>query len=413
MDRRGPSLNALAGRAMPDRSQLGGPALTLVAEQSRVELPDSHVSTFLYVAAGARDLPTFASLITELGNRSVRNTVLHAGERSYAVHLEDAADLLPADSASMTLGAAAGSRGARTAHMLSACDLLLETERPTLVVVSGASDASFACAVAAAKRGIPVASVGAGLRSSDWSSPDEINRVLVDRLADTLLTADLEAGQTLQAEGVPETRTYVVGSTLVDPLRRWGRRARARAAWERFGATPGRYVLASFHGSAIFEDGTRRRALARALVDLGANVPLVVALETDMPAGGAAAGLRDALAAAGVPFVIAPSYLDALSLEAGAGAIVTDSGPVQDEATALGIACFTLDRASERAVSLTQGTNTLVGDQPADLAAVRPGAWTPATPCAVPLWDGRAGERAAEALAVNYTLQCAPVVLPG
>lgn len=297
---------------------------------------------------------------------------------------------------STKLEATASTPAARTASVVEAFDALIEATGADLVVVSGDSDAALACALVAAKREVAVARLEAGLRSWDWSTPREVNRVVTDRLADTLFTHGAEAGSILRAEGVPDGRIHSVGSTAVDALRRCEATARRRAAWRAFDVEPHEYVLASLHLEETVGDPQRLGEIVEGLEPLVEQGPVLLALhpasvDAELPPLGE------------IRPVPALGYLDFLSLQLGAGAVVTDSGGVQEETTALGVACFTLRTATERSVTLTHGTNTLLGDDPADLVAVRP-ARRPPTPCAIPLWDGHAGQRTATTLLAHYTL---------
>jgi UDP-N-acetylglucosamine 2-epimerase (non-hydrolysing) len=250
--------------------------------------------------------------------------------------------------------------------------------------------------------GIPVARVEAGLREHDWSAPEEVNRVLLDRLADTLFAPTQQALDTLRGEGVDSARAQFAGSTAVDSLRRAERTARGREAWRRFGLERGGYVLVTLHRPANVDDDERLARIVEALAALALEVPVVFPLHPRTRRRLEPMGDAHRLLAAGVLCGPPLAYLDFLSLQSGAGAVVTDSGTVQEESSALGLRCFTLRSTTERAVTLTHGTNALL-DDPRDLAEVRPSAAGP-TPAAIPLWDGRAGERIAAALVANYAL---------
>jgi UDP-N-acetylglucosamine 2-epimerase (non-hydrolysing) len=250
---------------------------------------------------------------------------------------------------------------------------------------------------------VPVARLGAGLREHDWRVPEEVNRVLMDTLADALLAPTHEAAATLLAAGAGAGSVHVTGSTAIDSLRRWERRAAERAAWERFGLDRGSYVLVTLHRPANVDDDERLARIVEALAELAHAVPVVFPLHPRTRSRLKPMGDAHRLLAAGVLCGPPLGYLDFLSLQAGAGAIVTDSGTVQEESSALGVRCYTLRASTERTITLTHGTNALLGDDPRDIAEVRPSAGPP-TPSAIPLWDGRAGERAAEALTANYAL---------
>ncbi len=291
----------------------------------------------------------------------------------------------------------------QTASTVIAFERVLEEAAPELVVVAGDSDAALECALVAAKHQVAVANVEAGLRSWDWSTPEEINRVVTDRLSDTLFTNGAEAAAILRAEGVPEGRIHTTGSTAVDTLRRCEPLARKRAAWRTYGVREHEYVLVTLHHRANIGEGTRLAAVIDGIAALSDRSPVVFPLHPLTEQLLERHGLRDVLDAQGVHCLPTVGYLDFLSLELGAGAIITDSNGVQGEATALGVACFTLRPSTAHSLTLTHGTNALLGEDPSNIAAVHP-LRRPPTPCAIPLWDGRAGERVAAALLANYAL---------
>jgi UDP-N-acetylglucosamine 2-epimerase (non-hydrolysing) len=295
-----------------------------------------------------------------------------------------------------------GTPAERTAHMLMAFERVVLEEGADVAVVTGDGDEALACALAAVKAGVLVARLGAGLRARDWSAPGEVNRVLTDRLGDTLLTDCAEAEDNLRAEGIAETRIHPVGNIVVDALRRCQPLARVRAAWRMLGLNEGEYVLVLLETWCDRRRDDRLEDLADALATMSRHAPVVLPLTLTQQAQLAVGAVR--AMGGGVIVVQRPGFLDVLSLELGAGAIVTDAGAVQDEASALEIPCFTLGDCTERTATLTHGTNVLLGDDPAGLAEVR---WydRPAVATAIPLWDGHAAERAADVLVTNYALR--------
>jgi UDP-N-acetylglucosamine 2-epimerase (non-hydrolysing) len=283
--------------------------------------------------------------------------------------------------------------------------LMIELD-PGLVLVTGAGAGTLACALAAAKAGIPVAALEAGLRSGDWRAPEEIDRVLIDRVADLLLVGSSEARDRLVAEGVNEEAIHTIGSTLIDALRRCVADIRACRAWEVHDVPENGYVLVVLRRAETMSEPARLARLADALTSLAAHAPVVAAVDRGVRDRLAADGVLDRMRRAGVRCLGSIDYLTALSLESAAGAIVTDSGSVEEEASAFGVDCYSLRAATERTVTLTGGTNRLLGEDPAEIAGVRP-SQRPPTPAAIPLWDGHAAERVADALLANYALRAA------
>ena len=221
--------------------------------------------------------------------------------------------------------------------------------------------------------------------------PEEVNRIVADRFADHLLIHSDEAIENLRAEGIADERMHFVGNTMIDSLVAVEDRFRGLAACSGLGVEPGGYLLVTLHRPALV-DGPLLHDAMRHLATVAETLPVVFPVHprTRKMLGGSAD-------AAGVRLVDPVGYLDFLSLQSGAGAIVTDSGTVQEEASALGVRCYTLRSSTERTITLTHGTNALLGDDPRDLVDVRPSAGAP-TPCAIPLWDGHAADRAAAAV---------------
>jgi UDP-N-acetylglucosamine 2-epimerase (non-hydrolysing) len=342
--------------------------------------------------------PVHAALARE---PSVRQVVVHTGQHTdAALTTEIFADVaLPAPD--HLLRAGSGSAGAQTASAIAAAEPLLAELTPSVLVVAGAANSTLGVVLAAAKLGIPVARLEAGLREGDFSLGDEINRILLDTTADTLFAPTERAAARLLADGAG-ARVHVVGSTAVDSLRRAARTAEGLEAWRRFGARPGRYVLVTLHRPANVDDDERLARIVEALAALARRVPVIFPLHPRTRARLQPMGDAHRLLAAGVLCGPPLRYLDFLSLQTGAGAVITDSGTVQEETSALGVPCYTVREATEREITLTHGTNVLLGD-PRDIADVRPHAGAP-VPRAIPLWDGRAAERVARELVANYAL---------
>jgi UDP-N-acetylglucosamine 2-epimerase (non-hydrolysing) len=292
------------------------------------------------------------------------------------------------------LGVGSGTHGAQTARALEAFERVLLDEEPDLVCVGGDVNSTLAVALAAAKLGIPVAHVESGLRSRDWTMPEEINRVLTDRLSDLLFIHSPEAATNLVAEGIDERRIHFVGNTMIDSLRRFEPSAEDRRPWEALSVRRGEYVLVTLHRPSNVDESNQLRRVVAALAALAADAPVLFPVHPRTAERLRTERLLFGLESAGVRAMEPIGYLDFLGLEIGAGAIVTDSGGVQEEASALGVPCFTLRPNTERPITITQGTNTLLGEDPAPIADIRP-AELERRPIHVEGWDGHAGERAA------------------
>jgi UDP-N-acetylglucosamine 2-epimerase (non-hydrolysing) len=370
------------------RSALGPRLVSVPASPSH----DDEPATIVLAAGDRWQLLRLAPIIAALNKRAVfRPFVVDLGTVGV---LEP--EIEPAPPVTDGTVAMAGSTFAhRTAAAIVGFERIVQEQSPTLVVVVDGGEDALACALAASGMQVPVAHVEAGLRTWDWSQPAEVSRVLTDRISDLLLTQSAGAAENLLGEGIDAARVHTVGSTLIDVVRRCERRARDREAWRARGAHEREYVLAVLRRPD--------RAILEGVAALGRRTTTILALDAITREEIEADGTAMLLEAAGVDYLPAFGYLDLLSLEVGAGAIVTNAGPVQEEASALGVACFTIGSTTERLVTLTHGTNTLLGDDPGDIAGVQPSPWSP-TPCAIPFWDGRAGERMADLLAMNYAL---------
>lgn len=357
------------------------------------------MSTVVFAVGARPNFVKMAPVIEAVGRRGLfRQLVVHTGqhydERMSAEILDDLAFPKP----DRFLGIGSGSHAEQTGFTLIAFERVLLEERPDLVVVSGDVNATLACSLAASKLGVPVAHVESGLRSNDWSMPEEQNRVLTDRLSELLFTHSPEANENLVAEGIAEEKIHYVGNTMIDTLRRLERDARARRGWERLGAEENDYALVTLHRPSNVDQEERLRAVVAALAELGRHTKVLFPIHPRTRARLAGGDGLERLERAGVVCLEPLGYLDFLSLESGAGMIVTDSGGLQEEAAALGVRCYTLRPNTERPITILQGTNTLIGDDPAAIASLRPSGEPPA-PCAIPLWDGHAAERVADVIA--------------
>lgn len=286
------------------------------------------------------------------------------------------------------LGVGSGSHAQQTARIMTAFERVCLEHQPDLVVVGGDVNSTLACALAAAKLSIPVAHVESGLRSFDRTMPEEINRVLTDHIAELLFTTEASAHDNLAREGIAAEKIHFVGNTMIDSLRAHLESALALTPWRRFDLQPGEYGLVTFHRPSNVDVPEARQELASALAEIASKLPLVFPVHPRTLAQ--SNGLWESIV--GLRITEPLGYLDFLGLMARAKVVITDSGGVQEETTALGVACVTVRPNTERPVTVTQGTNRLVKtERRAIVEAVsapleRPGV--------VPdLWDGQAAPR--------------------
>jgi UDP-N-acetylglucosamine 2-epimerase (non-hydrolysing) len=259
--------------------------------------------------------------------------------------------------------------------------------RPDLVIVAGDVNSTLAGAVAASKCAIPVCHIESGLRSGDWSMPEERNRVITDHLSTLLLTHSDDADKNLVAEAL-SARISFVGNTMIDTLRANEDAALELEAWREFGLEPGGYVLVTLHRPRLVDDPDLLARTIAALDNVAESLPVIFPVHPRTRKN--LDGSTRVLLTEPLP------YRQFLSLEAKAAAVVTDSGGIQEETTVLRIPCFTLRENTERPITIELGTNTLLGLEPERLRELPTLLAEPKHGQIPPLWDGHAGERAAE-----------------
>lgn len=290
------------------------------------------------------------------------------------------------------LGVGSGSHAEQTARVMIGFEAFLALNSPDVVVVVGDVNSTMACAIVTAKAGPLVAHVEAGLRSRDWAMPEEINRVVTDRLSDYLFAPSPDAAENLRAEGCRDDQVHVVGNVMVDTLLANIERARERPVLEHLGLEPGKFGLVTLHRPANVDDPVVLEALLGALATLARDVPLVFPVHPR-------ARPRVEAAAASLRLTEPLGYLDFIALEAAAALVLTDSGGVQEESTVLGVPCLTLRENTERPITVTEGTNRVVGRDPERIVAEGRRVLREEVPARRPaLWDGKAGARIADVL---------------
>jgi UDP-N-acetylglucosamine 2-epimerase (non-hydrolysing) len=303
------------------------------------------------------------------------------------------------------LGVGPGTHAEQTAKVLIGVERALLDHLPQLVVVAGDVNSTLAAALAASKLQIPVAHIEAGLRSFDETMPEEANRRLTDHLSQILLAHSTSAVLNLEKEGIDPSRIQLVGNTMIDSLLRHLPAAIARKRWSDLGLEPKGYGLVTLHRPALVDDLDLLRRTVQALVDLASWVRLIFPVHPRTDARLTAAGLdAERLRQLGLKLCPPLSYLDFVALGAKAAFVLTDSGGVQEEASVLGVRCFTLRDTTERPVTVELGTNKVLGADPARIREIPQLLRDDRPSREIPLWDGQAGARAACAIA--EFLQC-------
>jgi UDP-N-acetylglucosamine 2-epimerase (non-hydrolysing) len=336
-----------------------------------------------------------------LGHDGVTVRVLHTGQHYDPALSEVLLDQLGMPAPDENLHVGSGTHAEQTAGVIVGVEKAIERNRPGALIVAGDVNSTFASALAAVKLGIPIVHVESGLRSRDWTMPEEVNRVLTDRISDLLLCTSADAVENLGQEGVAGDRVLLVGNTMIDSLRRLVAAAEAKGTLGDFGLRRRHFALVTLHRPALVDDEAHLQAVLAVLDDLADEMPVLLPVhprvrERVHRLRGAAPGFK----------VVDPlGYLEFLALESAARLVITDSGGVQEETSALGVPCLTYRTTTERPVTLSLGTNRLVGADPRALRAAcaeelsLDRAYEPAV---IPLWDGHAGERAAAAIVERF-----------
>jgi UDP-N-acetylglucosamine 2-epimerase (non-hydrolysing) len=305
------------------------------------------------------------------------------------------------------LGVGSGSHAQQTALVMTSFEPVLERERPDWVVVVGDVNSTLACALVAVKLGIRVAHVEAGLRSRDRTMPEEINRILTDQLADLLLTPSQDADRNLLAEGIPRERIRFVGNIMIDSLFANLKRAETSRAREELNVAGADYAVVTLHRpSNVDERDTFNRILC-ALEEITTRLPIIFPVHPRTRLALREFGLEARVERNPALRLVEPlGYLDFLRLYSGASLVLTDSGGIQEETTALGIPCLTLRENTERPVTVELGTNKIVGTATERITRAAFEALDEQSPHAAhraptrlpPLWDGHTAPRILDAL---------------
>jgi UDP-N-acetylglucosamine 2-epimerase (non-hydrolysing) len=358
------------------------------------------------VVAGAR--PNFmkiAPVLVELERASHAAVLVHTGQHYDASMSQAFFDDLGIRAPDHFLGVGGGSHAVQTARIMERFEPVLLEERPDWVLVPGDVNSTLAAALVTVKLRaelrVRLVHLEAGLRSGDWRMPEEVNRVLTDRCADLLLTPSRDAHAHLRAEGIADDRVHFVGNVMIDTLLNRLEAARALDMARRLGVKRGAYVAATLHRPSNVDSEPALRVCLEALAAISERMPVVLPLHPRTRQKVAEFGLTplaDRLVTA-EPL----GYTEMLSLTDGAAVVVTDSGGLQEETTALGVPCVTLREQTERPVTVTEGTNRLApwplsvaGVERACQQALDRGRRT--GPCTIEGWDGRAAERSVRAL---------------
>jgi UDP-N-acetylglucosamine 2-epimerase (non-hydrolysing) len=357
----------------------------------------------LLLVVGAR--PNFmkiAPIVRELGRFPDRfaPTLVHTGQHYDAAMSEVFFTELGLPRPDVDLGVGSGSHAQQTAAIMAAFEPVVLEKSPDMVLVVGDVNSTIACALVAAKLGVRVAHVEAGLRSFDRTMPEEINRVLTDQISDLLFITESSAAENLRREGVPADRVHFTGNVMIDTLLAHAAEARRREVASRYGVGPRSYAVLTLHRpSNVDQDGTFS-GLMGALSEIGRELPIFFPVHPRTRPALQRSPLAAQMIEAGALRLLEPlGYLDFLGLVTESAVVLTDSGGIQEETTVLGVPCVTLRTSTERPVTIASGTNILAGTDPRRIVEAFRTARARSGETRTPqYWDGRAAERIVEIL---------------
>jgi UDP-N-acetylglucosamine 2-epimerase (non-hydrolysing) len=344
----------------------------------------------LHVVGARPNLMKVAPVLSALKHYSnIKQSLVHTGQH-YDTNMSDVFfQQLEIPAPDVNLGVGSGSHARQTAEIMTRFEPIVLERKPDMVLVYGDVNSTVAAALVCSKLLIQVGHVEAGLRSRDRAMPEEINRLVTDQLADILFTPSSDGDENLAREGVPSSKVHMVGNVMIDSLVR----LLPAAIKKDLNGLPNRYVLVTLHRPANVDDDRTLKSILECLLDLNSQLKVVFPVHprtrqriADFGIDVAQLDLREPL-----------PYIEFLALQRRATAVVTDSGGIQEETTYLKVPCLTLRSNTERPVTVSQGTNTLVGQNRdalrTELSKILDGKQKQGS--IPPLWDGRAGERIA------------------
>jgi UDP-N-acetylglucosamine 2-epimerase (non-hydrolysing) len=348
----------------------------------------------IFHIVGAR--PNFmkvAPVLHALGQRkNVAQTLVHTGQH-YDVNMSDVFfQQLGIPAPDVNLAAGSGTHAKQTAEIMMRLEPVVVERKPDIVLVYGDVNSTVATALVCAKLGVRIGHVEAGLRSGDRTMPEEINRLVTDQLAELLFTPSGDGDENLRREGIPAGKIFRVGNVMIDSLVRLLPLARKK----KIEGLPERYALVTLHRPANVDDGAALKGILESLLEVNRDLAVVFPAHPRTRKRIDDFGLN-----AGQLRVFDPlPYVDFLGLQSRATVVITDSGGIQEETTFLGVPCLTVRENTERPITVSMGTNVLVGRDAeklrVELSRVLAGNAKKGT--VPPLWDGCTGERIADIL---------------
>ena len=354
------------------------------------------MSHILHVVGARPNFMKVAPVLRALNERSgVRQTLVHTGQH-YDVNMSEVFFReLAISEPDVNLSVGAGSHASQTAEIMIRFEPVVLNYRPDMVLVYGDVNSTVAAALVCVKLRIPVAHVEAGLRSFDRAMPEEINRLVTDQLADLLFTPSEDGDLNLQKEGVGPGKIHRVGNVMIDSLSRFLPAARQ----SKNKGLPERYALVTLHRPSNVDESRVLKGILSSLLEISQQLAIVFPVHPRTRQRIAGFGFN----APQLQLLDPLPYIEFLNLQRCATAVITDSGGIQEETTYLGVPCLTMRNNTERPITVSMGTNILVGQEGRrlheEIAKILDGHAKKGT--VPPLWDGRAGERIADVLTAN------------
>ena len=374
---------------------------------------NSTLPTLLCVVGARPNFMKIAPIFSKLAACSglLRALLVHTGQHYDAAMKDAFFEQLGIPEPDVDLGVGSGTHAVQTAHIMLGFEPVLDDAKPRAVLVVGDVNSTIACGLVAVKKNIPLIHVEAGLRSYDRQMPEEINRILTDQISDLLLTSERSARDNLLREGIADDKIHFVGNVMIDSLLSHLSQAvepneTVRRHLPELGLRiqPKGFVLLTLHRPSNVDNPVVLAKLLDAVSAISKNIPVVFPIHPRTRKMVEQAGLQGSLSSPGVLLVPPVGYLEMLGLMNSAQWVMTDSGGVQEETTALGIPCITLRENTERPITVEQGTNTVVGcDTALILSTVENILTTGGKAGNIPeLWDGNAAGRIVDIIREKY-----------
>ena len=333
-----------------------------------------------------------APVVLELKRRGLSQRLIHTGQHYDAAMSTVFFEELGMPEPDVYLGVGSGSHAQQTARVMLAIEEECLRHKPSMLLVAGDVNSTVASAMAAAKLNIPVAHIEAGLRSFDRTMPEELNRIVTDHLSDLLFTTEESGNRNLRREGIGDRKIRFVGNCMVDSVRSHEEEAVRRRPWAKLGVEEGAYALLTLHRPSNVDDEARLEELLNLAVRIARRIPVLFPVH---PRTREKIAGRNGLLPQSVLLLDPLPYLTFLGLMARSGVVLTDSGGIQEETTALGVPCLTLRVNTERPATVEQGTNEIVGEKlecvDGMIDSILAGKWKRGG--CPPLWDGHAASR--------------------